>query len=74
MCGICGIFNYGRSDAVEEKVVLKMRDTMIHRGPDDKGVFLSSEGIKILPLSSILVFPIKLYPHILLFLDPYKPL
>ncbi len=44
MCGICGVFNYGRSDAVEEKVILKMRDTMIHRGPDDKGVFLSSEG------------------------------
>lgn len=44
MCGICGVFNYGRSDGVEEATIIKMRDTMIHRGPDDQGVFISDDG------------------------------
>lgn len=44
MCGICGIFyfheNAGR---VEESTLARMRDTMNHRGPDDKGLWVSPE-------------------------------
>ncbi|MFP4434009.1 MAG: asparagine synthase (glutamine-hydrolyzing) [Phycisphaerae bacterium] len=42
MCGIAGIVS-GRSD-VERDVVLAMRDTLSHRGPDDAGVWISPDG------------------------------
>lgn len=44
MCGICGIFNYGGTQqAVTEEKLVRMRDTMIHRGPDDAGVYISPD-------------------------------
>ena len=53
MCGICGIINFEGS-SVNPAALTKMRDTMAHRGPDDKGaVFLTgmngeqrSEGVE----------------------------
>jgi asparagine synthase (glutamine-hydrolysing) len=42
MCGICGIYEYGVSQpAVGDSLVVHMRDTMTHRGPDDAGVYVS---------------------------------
>lgn len=41
MCGICGIFNLDGSP-VNASVIRKMNDTMIHRGPDGDGVFVSN--------------------------------
>lgn len=39
MCGILAILDFdGRP--VREDLLLRMRDTMVHRGPDDAGVFL----------------------------------
>ncbi len=40
MCGICGIANLRETEAVEERLVVAMRDALTHRGPDDKGMFL----------------------------------
>jgi asparagine synthase (glutamine-hydrolysing) len=40
MCGICGIVNNGANHAVDEAILLKMRDIMSYRGPDDAGVFI----------------------------------
>jgi asparagine synthase (glutamine-hydrolysing) len=40
MCGICGIFEYGRRTDIPVEVVHRMNQTMIHRGPDDGGVFV----------------------------------
>jgi len=40
MCGICGIINFDHDHHVEENILLKMRDVMIHRGPDDAGLYL----------------------------------
>jgi len=40
MCGICGIFEYGRRTDVPGEVVHRMNQTMVHRGPDDGGVFV----------------------------------
>jgi asparagine synthase (glutamine-hydrolysing) len=44
MCGMCGIYEYGRaSGGVTADVVSAMRDTMVHRGPDDAGTWISAD-------------------------------
>ena len=43
MCGFVGIYNYGNSQDIDEKLLIDMRDTMIHRGPDDCGLYLSRD-------------------------------
>jgi asparagine synthase (glutamine-hydrolysing) len=44
MCGICGIYEYGVSQpAVSDSLVVRMRDTMTHRGPDDAGVYVTED-------------------------------
>ena len=41
MCGICGVWEYGANDGrVEESLIARMRDEMVHRGPDDSGELL----------------------------------
>jgi asparagine synthase (glutamine-hydrolysing) len=38
MCGICGVWEYGASEgSVEAALLVRMRDEMTHRGPDDSG-------------------------------------
>lgn len=39
MCGIVGILSLDGS-YIDQRILEKMRDTMIHRGPDDSGVFI----------------------------------
>jgi asparagine synthase (glutamine-hydrolysing) len=41
MCGICGQFNFVRQEPVEPSIIQRMTQTMVHRGPDDKGYFIS---------------------------------
>jgi asparagine synthase (glutamine-hydrolysing) len=43
MCGICGELCFGERRTSAERIVA-MRETLIHRGPDDAGVFVSAEG------------------------------
>lgn len=43
MCGFVGIYNYGSSQDIDEELLIEMRDTMIHRGPDDCGIYLSRD-------------------------------
>ncbi|MCP4986645.1 MAG: asparagine synthase (glutamine-hydrolyzing) [Colwellia sp.] len=38
MCGICGIYNKG-SEPISKETIVKMRDVMINRGPDDAGLY-----------------------------------
>lgn len=46
MCGICGIINFDRSP-VDPNILVRMRDTLAHRGPDDKGaVLVASDSSK----------------------------
>lgn len=40
MCGINGILHLQSQKNVDERTLIKMRDTLEHRGPDDKGLFL----------------------------------
>jgi len=44
MCGICGVLAFNDNFACDERVLVAMRDTMIHRGPDDAGVWRSPAG------------------------------
>ena len=41
MCGICGQFNFVRDVPVESETIRRMTQTMVHRGPDDEGYFVS---------------------------------
>lgn len=43
MCGICGIIRSG-SNPVDELVLRRMAQTMVHRGPDDDGFVVSRSG------------------------------
>jgi asparagine synthase (glutamine-hydrolysing) len=43
MCGMCGILATANGFAVGEDLVSAMRDTMVHRGPDDAGSWFSPE-------------------------------
>ncbi len=40
MCGICGVVNTDRGEPVDVRLIAHMRDTLAHRGPDDKGAYI----------------------------------
>lgn len=44
MCGIAGIYHHGGSRAVDLNILAAMRDTMVHRGPDGEGLWISPDG------------------------------
>jgi asparagine synthase (glutamine-hydrolysing) len=44
MCGIAGIYHYKRPQPVDEGILTRMRDTMIHRGPDGGANWLAASG------------------------------
>ena len=41
MCGICGQFNFGTQAPVVPRDIARMTDTLVHRGPDDEGYYIS---------------------------------
>jgi asparagine synthase (glutamine-hydrolysing) len=41
MCGICGQYNYVKSEPISRSDLIRMARTMTHRGPDDEGYFVS---------------------------------
>jgi asparagine synthase (glutamine-hydrolysing) len=57
MCGICGIVHPDTSYQLQLQELVHMRDTMVHRGPDDAGYYvapgigLGSRRLSILDLS-----------------------
>jgi asparagine synthase (glutamine-hydrolysing) len=62
MCGIVGVYNYGNAGLpLQAETIVRMRDTMAHRGPDDAGVHVTPDGrlglghrrLSILDLSSL---------------------
>ncbi len=45
MCGICGVWHYGASSGhIDASVIARMRDTLVHRGPDDVGLKLCDDN------------------------------
>jgi asparagine synthase (glutamine-hydrolysing) len=44
VCGICGLYYYQHTaEHVDEGVLVRMRDTMVHRGPDGDGLWISRD-------------------------------
>jgi asparagine synthase (glutamine-hydrolysing) len=43
MCGICGKVNFDREAPVEPSLITRMLDVIRHRGPDDEGLYISSQ-------------------------------
>jgi asparagine synthase (glutamine-hydrolysing) len=41
MCGICGQYKFRDNAPVEEESIKRMMQTIMHRGPDDEGCYLS---------------------------------
>ncbi|MBM3256621.1 MAG: asparagine synthetase B, partial [Candidatus Moranbacteria bacterium] len=74
MCGIVGIINFSdNNDFLEKKNLLKMRDSMTHRGPDDCGnyndkyVGFGQRRLSILDLSRQGRQPMKYKDKIIIF-------
>lgn len=44
MCGICGALRLPGGPVVEREVIARMNAQMVHRGPDDAGVYLDPTG------------------------------
>ena len=44
MCGIAGVVNSGLDREKLEKILSGMQQQLHHRGPDDRGLFISSDG------------------------------
>jgi asparagine synthase (glutamine-hydrolysing) len=44
MCGIAGLFYFKSMRRVDDSVLVRMRDTMVHRGPDGAGNWLSRDA------------------------------
>src|SRR5947209_8321907 len=40
MCGICGTYDYSRGRPAERPLLERMNAAMVHRGPDDDGVYV----------------------------------
>src|ERR1700677_5085592 len=40
MCGICGCLNFKRDDPADPRLIESMKNTIVHRGPDDQGTFI----------------------------------
>lgn len=40
MCGICGKYNFYKEDHVDGESIVRMRDVMAYRGPDDSGLYV----------------------------------
>lgn len=43
MCGVCGIMAWGPGVRCDLETVVRMRDALVHRGPDDAGSFTSPD-------------------------------
>src|SRR5207248_5098847 len=44
MCGIAGVINSALDREDLETILTRMQQQLHHRGPDDRGLFLSSDG------------------------------
>lgn len=49
MCGICG---YISKRKIEDRILEEMRDTMVHRGPNDAGIWQSQTGKSVVTINT----------------------
>jgi asparagine synthase (glutamine-hydrolysing) len=43
MCGIAGIVHFDSRSRIDEATLVRMRDTLVHRGPDGSGIWVSPD-------------------------------
>lgn len=43
MCGIAGIFDFGKQRSPSQAVLVEMANQLVHRGPDDVGYHIKNE-------------------------------
>ena len=44
MCGIAGFYKSAETDSAQaEQSILKMTESLIHRGPDDTDIFINND-------------------------------
>jgi asparagine synthase (glutamine-hydrolysing) len=43
MCGICGKLNFDRDEKIPQSLLKAMADSILHRGPDDHGYYISGQ-------------------------------
>lgn len=43
MCGIAGVFNLERERPVDNNLLQRMNQILIHRGPDDHGIYVNGQ-------------------------------
>ena len=43
MCGIAGVYNFRDHAPVDPEILHRMGDVISHRGPDDKGIYISKD-------------------------------
>ncbi|MGH2480500.1 MAG: asparagine synthase (glutamine-hydrolyzing), partial [Ktedonobacteraceae bacterium] len=43
MCGICGVYNAQSGQPAAARLIEHMMDVLVHRGPDDQGLYLERE-------------------------------
>ena len=41
MCGICGQYNFKDRSPLDPEIIRRMTGTLVHRGPDDEGFYIS---------------------------------
>lgn len=44
MCGICGVVSFEPDDALDNKIIKQMTDSLRHRGPDDEGYYQDTQA------------------------------
>jgi asparagine synthase (glutamine-hydrolysing) len=42
MCGIAGLFYFDKDQKISSNLLIKMRDSIAHRGPDDSGIYIDN--------------------------------
>lgn len=42
MCGITGILYFDRDKKINENILIRMTDSLAHRGPDDRGIYIKN--------------------------------
>ncbi len=61
MCGIVGVVS--GSERVSSELVKRMRDTLLHRGPDDSGLYCSPDGRVVLGSRRLSIIDLSVSGH-----------
>src|SRR3982751_278356 len=58
MCGICGVVAAERERGPDREAVARMSGRLVHRGPDDEGLFCDGPAAPEAPRVSVIYLPL----------------